>query len=112
MSLTFSIWAPVTSVLNLDTPWPEMVERYEHSWKRNGLRHGTGTGTVLFCVRFLTVSCPAFRNFGTVRHGMVKALDTTQNDTGTRHGTERGARHESGHSSNDTGGTDDTGKHG
>jgi hypothetical protein len=63
------------------------TERYEHGWKRNGLRHGTGTGTVLFRVRVLTVSCPAFRNFGTTRHGMVKALDTAQNDTGTMHGT-------------------------
>jgi hypothetical protein len=66
------------------------TERYEHGWKRNGLRHGTGTGTVLFRARVLTVSCPAFRKFGTARHGMVKALDTARNDTGTRHGTERG----------------------
>jgi hypothetical protein len=54
------------------------MERYEHGWKRNGLRHGTGTGTVLFRARILTVSCPAFRKFGTARYGMVKALDTAQ----------------------------------
>jgi hypothetical protein len=52
-----------------------------------------GTDTVLFRVRFLTVSCPAFRLFGTARHDMVKALDTAHNDTGTKHGTEQGARH-------------------
>jgi hypothetical protein len=63
------------------------TKRYKHGWKRNGLRHGTGTGTVLFRVRVLTVSCPAFRKFGTVRHDMVKALDTARNNTGTRHGT-------------------------
>jgi hypothetical protein len=54
------------------------TERYEHDWKRNGLRHDTGTGTVLFRARVLTVSCPAFRKFGTARHDMVKALDTTR----------------------------------
>jgi hypothetical protein len=64
------------------------TERYKHNCKWNGLKYGTGTGTVLFCARVLTVSCPAFRKFGTVRHGMVKALDTAQNGTGTRHGTE------------------------
>jgi hypothetical protein len=64
------------------------TEWYEHSWKQNGLRHGTGTGTVLFRARVLIVSCPAFRKFGTARHDMVKALDTARNDTGTRHGTE------------------------
>jgi hypothetical protein len=36
------------------------------------------------------VSCPAFRKFGTARHGMVKALDTARNGTGTRHETKRG----------------------
>jgi hypothetical protein len=68
------------------------TERYEYGWKRNGLRHDTGTGTrtVLFRARVLTVSCPAFKKFGTARHGMVKALDTARNDTGTRHGTEQG----------------------
>jgi hypothetical protein len=74
------------------------TERYKHGWKRNGLRHGTGTGTVLFRVRVLTVSCPDFRKFDTARHGMVKALDTAQNRTG--------------HGRNDTGGTDDTSRHG
>jgi hypothetical protein len=65
------------------------TERYEYGWKRNGLRHDTGTGTVLFRVHVLTVSCPAFRNFGMARHGMVKALDTARNGTeGTaRNGT-------------------------
>jgi hypothetical protein len=62
------------------------TERYEHGWKRNGLRHGTGTGTVLFRVRVLTVSCPAFRKISTARHGMVKALDTERNGG---HDTER-----------------------
>jgi hypothetical protein len=52
------------------------TERYEHGWKQNVLRHGTGTETVLFRARVLTVSCTAFRKFGTARHGMVKALDT------------------------------------
>jgi hypothetical protein len=65
------------------------MEQYEHGWKRNGLRHGTGMETVLFHARVLTVSCPAFRKFGTARHDMVKALNTAQNGTGTRHGTER-----------------------
>jgi hypothetical protein len=64
------------------------TERYEHGWKRNGLRHGTGTGTVLFRARVLTVSYPDFRKFGTARHVMVKTLDTARNDTSTRHGTE------------------------
>jgi hypothetical protein len=60
------------------------TERYEYGWKRNGLRHDTGTGTetILFRVRVLTVSCPAFRKIGMARHGMVKALDTTRNGTG------------------------------
>jgi hypothetical protein len=65
------------------------TERYEHGWKQNGLRHDTGTGTVLFRVRVLTMSCPAFRKFGTARHDTVKAIDTVRNDTGTRHGTEQ-----------------------
>jgi hypothetical protein len=65
------------------------TERYEHGWKWNGLRHGTGTGTVLFRARVLTVSCPAFRKFGMARHGTVKAIDTVRNDTGTRNGTEQ-----------------------
>jgi hypothetical protein len=86
--------APVTSQLCLSVatdPYPHLqcskfrhavagndTERYEHGWKRNGLRHGTGTGTVLFRVRVLTVSCPVFKKFGTARHGMVKALDTAR----------------------------------
>jgi hypothetical protein len=93
------------------------TERYEHGWKRNGLRHGTGTETVLFRACVLTVSCPTFRKFGTARHSMVKALDTARNGTGTRHGTEQNGtggttRHRTGHGRNDTDGTDDTGRHG
>jgi hypothetical protein len=57
------------------------TEQYEHGWKRNGLRHSTGTGTVLFRASVLTVSRPAFRKFGTARHNMVKALDTARNGT-------------------------------
>jgi hypothetical protein len=82
------------------------TERYKYGWKRNGLRYGTEMRTVLFRVRVLTVSCPAFRKFSTARHDMVKALDTA------RHRTKREARHRTGHDSNDTGGTDDTGRHG
>jgi hypothetical protein len=88
------------------------TERYEHGWKRNRLRHDTGTGTILFRVRVLTVSCPAFRKFSTARHDMVKALETARVPGTARHGTKRGARHRTGHGSNDTGGTDDTGRHG
>jgi hypothetical protein len=77
------------------------TERYEHGWKRNGLRHGTGT--VLFHARVLTVSCPAFRKFGTARHDTVKALDTVRVPGTARNGTGGTARHGTGHSSNDTG---------
>jgi hypothetical protein len=91
------------------------TERYEHGWKQNELRHSMGTETVLFRACVLTVSCSDFRKFGTARHGMVKALDTVWNGTGTRHDTKWNGGHgttQNGHGSNDTGSTDDTGRHG
>jgi hypothetical protein len=70
-------WVGGDSVLNLDTSLLKTV-RTRLKTERVKARHGNENDTVL---------CPDFRKFDMARHGTIKALDTVQNDTGTRHGT-------------------------
>jgi hypothetical protein len=86
--LDVTCYLPISSVLNLDTPWPKMVRNGTNTaGNGNGLRHGTGTETILFHARVLTVSCPAFKKFGTARHDTIKALDTARVLGTARNGT-------------------------